>query len=196
MHGRRCREGGVRRLGHLAFLRDVLSWLRWTRPGRARTSTSDVGRSHLPTEVSRDQPILFYSRFSHVCICLWSVIPDEETENEKSKMPEISKSATIQNSLFGRVVANRIRSSSVSLVSTSSGDGGWEVSCEPAHVHLISLGGFVRRRWFCASTAACASLLPWTNTPRDQTIPNFLQVSKDQPTFTAFGFRAGVYMLS
>jgi hypothetical protein len=37
------------------------------------------------------------------------VIPDEETENEGSKMPEISMSATIQNSLFGRVVANRIR---------------------------------------------------------------------------------------
>ncbi|KAJ7830904.1 hypothetical protein B0H14DRAFT_1188923 [Mycena olivaceomarginata] len=60
IHGRRCRaEGGVRRLGHLAFLRDVLSWLRWTRPGRARTSASDVGSSQLPTEVSRDQPILF-----------------------------------------------------------------------------------------------------------------------------------------
>jgi hypothetical protein len=60
IYGRRCRaEGGVRRLGHLALLRDVLSWLRWTRPGRARTSTSDVGSSQLPTEVSRDQPILF-----------------------------------------------------------------------------------------------------------------------------------------
>ncbi|KAJ7790211.1 hypothetical protein B0H14DRAFT_222379 [Mycena olivaceomarginata] len=126
-------RGGVRRLGHLAlaFLRDVLSWLRWTRPGRARTSTWTSAAHSWPTEVSRDQPILF-ACVSHtsVYICLWPVIPDEETENEGSKMPEISKSVTIQNSLFGRVVANRIRRflhPSSSSVSTSSGDGGWEV---------------------------------------------------------------------
>jgi hypothetical protein len=60
IHRRRFRaEGGVRQLGHLAFLWDVLSWLHWTRPGRTRTSTSDIGSSQLPTEVSRDQPILF-----------------------------------------------------------------------------------------------------------------------------------------
>jgi hypothetical protein len=34
---------------------------------------------------------------------LVDLIPDEETENEGSKMPEIGYSATIQNSLFGHM---------------------------------------------------------------------------------------------
>ncbi|KAJ7790223.1 hypothetical protein B0H14DRAFT_222573 [Mycena olivaceomarginata] len=174
--------------------------------GRLILVTLDSPRSRKDKHVGRRQLTAglprfpgtspFYSRacVSHtsVYICLWPVIPDEETENEGSKMPQISKSVTIQNSLFGRVVANRIRRflhPSSSSVSTSSGDGGWEVSCELAHVHLFSLGGFAWRRGFCASTAVCASPLPRTNTTQDQTIANSVQIFMNQPTFSAV-FRA------